>query len=1308
MIRIRKINIYESPILTVKHNNTAVHCVLDSGATASLISLRKAKQLKLLISPTVHRAIQVDGFSDLKIIGEVHTEFTRGDLTLYFNALVVNKLGTDILGGTNFLKDNDIYSRMAKDTIVIKGSNVFQSTPATILEMEMNASAAQLVRVHKTQTILSGEHVKCELPPNFPSNGVFFAEPKQSSLFHNPIVLQATDNYIYLPNDKLHPVNVKKNEQVAQVRLSIVDENSDRQCLNPKQDYFSKFKEQLPSNNIENVKPVSLFCSEINFDNIPASHKKSFMDVIKSYPSVFQQDLPGYNNKFGPVYASIRFGSKARPPPHKTRIPAYGSHGQKLFNQKALTMMEKGVLIDPYKLGVQPALILDSWVVKKPAFANLPWDKCEEKHVRLVTGFDPLNKFLKQIPPKATNPMTLYTSIASWNYMGELDFSDMYWQLKMRLDTHQDKQQLQYLCIRTACGTLAYARAPMGLIGMDAVQEELTDKLLGDLVVKGSVAKLADNVYFGSDSLDGLLDVFHDIVSRCHQANLRLKPSKIQLNIKHADILGLNWNKGTLTPTPHKLDPLAHCERPRTVKGLRSFLGAIRFHEICLPSKELTAATAALDQEVPSQRSGQDEISWDSTLINAFNSIQEILKTPEVVYVPRKDDSLFICGDGAPTANALGTKLFIKRPGIPQLLPSFNYGFRIKSNMKNWSPCEFEAYSIAQGIKKMKPFFRFVDTKTTAMIDSKACVQAVQRMENGKFSTSRRLQDLLSNLSAERIKVVHMSAKIASPLLNMVDFGSRNPVHCSSDACTICADSSYPDVTFFGKANVLDPSTDLPEVETPLSIWKEIQMSSPHLKRAAALLESGKSPPKKEKSISEIRSYLRHCTLDQNGLVVAKNTDKTQPFQAVKTNRIVIPTEFSYSYVTILHRKFGHPPPYQMLKRFNQQFFTLDALSVIKRVHDDCEYPCQAIKPIPKESLSFTTRTKSIAAGSHLNADVLVDFGQKILLLRDNLTSFTDAMFVKNETKVSLRDAILILSSKLKCSATMTTIRVDCHASFKALRNDEVLKSENVTLELGTPKNCNKNAVAEKGISELRNELLRISPQGGPFSERTLAKAVFNLNNIVRHTGRSARELWVKRDNLSNASLLFDDSDISDLQHSMRTSGHEPSAKCSSNDASKVIVPDVDIGDRVFIKSDKSKHKARDQFIVLTKPSSNNEVNVQKLSYGHNRKNVLPVQLQNLYHVNPKSNFQHHPSHGLMSKEPPDSSSSDEEEPDTNHAVVEHDTSPRSTSPVREPHPPEEPPSLIDRPRRVIKPPDRYSPPSSPIKRRRRRAASHS
>ena len=136
LIHIRKINIYDSLILTMSHNKNTVHCVLDSGATASLISLKKVQELNLKIWPTIHTAVQVDGISGLKVLGEVHTEFSRGNLTLHFSALVVNKLGTDVLGGTNFLKENDIYSRMAKDTIVIKGNNVFQSTPVQILQMD--------------------------------------------------------------------------------------------------------------------------------------------------------------------------------------------------------------------------------------------------------------------------------------------------------------------------------------------------------------------------------------------------------------------------------------------------------------------------------------------------------------------------------------------------------------------------------------------------------------------------------------------------------------------------------------------------------------------------------------------------------------------------------------------------------------------------------------------------------------------------------------------------------------------------------------------------------------------------------------------------------------------------------------------------------------------------------------------------------------------------------------------------------------------------------------------------------------------
>ena len=118
--------------------------------------------------------------------------------------------------------------------------------------------------------------------------------------------------------------------------------------------------------------------------------------------------------------------------------------------------------------------------------------------------------------------------------------------------------------------TMCFSSATMGLLGMDVFQDELTDKLLGDLVLTGNAVKIVDNVYFGANSLEDFLKVFATIIARCDTADLKLKPGKLRLNIQEADILGLNWNKGRLSPSRHKLDPLAECQPPTTVSGLRS------------------------------------------------------------------------------------------------------------------------------------------------------------------------------------------------------------------------------------------------------------------------------------------------------------------------------------------------------------------------------------------------------------------------------------------------------------------------------------------------------------------------------------------------------------------------------------------------------------------------------------------------------------------------------------------------------------------------------------------------------------------
>ena len=233
------------------------------------------------------------------------------------------------------------------------------------------------------------------------------------------------------------------------------------------------------------------------------------------------------------------------------------------------------------------------------------------------------------------------------------------------------------------------------------------DRLFGDLVLAGKMCKIADNLYFGGDTVADMLSVFQEIISRCDTAQCRINPPKVTLNLKAADILGLHWQRGTLTPSRHKLDPLAHCDKPTTVKGLRSFLGGVRFNEICLNGAKLASATKLLDQEIPASRPGKELITWTPELIQSFQRIQEILKDPLTVAVPREGDTLLLAMDACSSIPAGGSKLIIQRPGVQGYLSSFNFGCRLPVLMKSkFSPCEFEAFTLNKGIQKAEYFIR--------------------------------------------------------------------------------------------------------------------------------------------------------------------------------------------------------------------------------------------------------------------------------------------------------------------------------------------------------------------------------------------------------------------------------------------------------------------------------------------------------------------------------------------------------------------------------------------------------------------------
>ena len=296
-------------------------------------------------------------------------------------------------------------------------------------------------------------------------------------------------------------------------------------------------------------------------------------------------------------------------------------------------------------------------------------------------------------------------------------------------------------------------------------QDKLMDLLFGDLVLQGKLCKIMDNIYFGGDTLLDLSTIFKEVMTIIKQADQRVKPSKVKIHIKSANILGLLWQRGTLTLSCHKLDPLAYCDKPKTVKGVHSFLGGVCFNKICLNGAKLASASRLLDQETPSNRSERDKINWTPDLMQSFREIQVILKDSQTVTIPREGDNLILAIDACSSIPAGGSKLIIQHPRVPGYLPSFNFGCRLPIRLKTtFTLCEFEAYVLNNSIKRAEYFIHVSRNPGVCLTDSKAIYQAKQKLDRRKFSSNCRLQDFLANISAKRMKVQHISAKLPSPL----------------------------------------------------------------------------------------------------------------------------------------------------------------------------------------------------------------------------------------------------------------------------------------------------------------------------------------------------------------------------------------------------------------------------------------------------------------------------------------------------------------------------------------------------------------
>ena len=288
---------------------------------------------------------------------------------------------------------------------------------------------------------------------------------------------------------------------------------------------------------------------------------------------------------------------------------------------------------------------------------------------------------------------------------------------------------------------------------------------------------------------------------------------------------------------------------------------------------------------------------------------------------------------------------------------------------------------------------------------------------------------------------------------------------------------------------------------------------------------------------------------------------------------ISIPPALAPGLIQCLHIRMQHPSWGQLLSLMSRYFHCIGLKKMIDLTSDNC-HQCLALRPLPKEVLAQST-TIPEALGSRFSADVIERHSQRILVIKEGLSSFAQLSLIPDQTAETLKEAT-ITSILPFIPSSGAIIRTDGATAWQSLTAEAkdgkgIWGKYNIRVEVGNLLSINKNP--EAAVKETQKEILKLSPDIKTISKLELAQVQKQLNLRVRFKGFAAQEILTGREQITNKKLDISDADISAKIWDNRASNHDKITPSPAPNNYKV-------GDLVYIKADLNKNHARDVHIV--------------------------------------------------------------------------------------------------------------------------------
>lgn len=356
------------------------------------------------------------------------------------------------------------------------------------------------------------------------------------------------------------------------------------------------------------------------------------------------------------------------------------------------------------------------------------------KSPRVVCDFKALNSKTKFDTFPVPNADQLIDRLVKAKYITVFDLSKGYFQVPLA------KESQKFTCVTSPFGTYQWKVLPQGLSNAPATFMRLVDKLLRGC--EDFALGYLDDLCIFSESFEEHIMHLEAVLNRIREANLTIKPSKVQIAEGTVEYLGRRVGAGTVRPQDEKIRCINNFPRPTNKKELRRFLGMVSYYQrhVRMFSELASPLTDML------RKKNSDSLLWNEESSRAFEKLRTCLSENSVLVGPDYSKPFIINCDASKLAvGCILSQLDEEGKERPIAYASK----KLLMRERNYSTIELEMLSILFAIEKFKPYIWGMEFQIYSDHNPLKSLEKRSSLGNG------RLTRWLLSLHPYRFKVFH-------------------------------------------------------------------------------------------------------------------------------------------------------------------------------------------------------------------------------------------------------------------------------------------------------------------------------------------------------------------------------------------------------------------------------------------------------------------------------------------------------------------------------------------------------------------------